>query len=257
MRKIVVVALVSMLLTGACTRRDTIGAEGPKPTPTTPPTAGPATTAAPVASASASAAPSAPPPPPPEAQKVAAWTDPEVVADLMKSCKWKPAKASNEADIDPLACEADMFDQSCVYDPCFYGVRQECREKCVRTCNSCGDGCAAKCETCKSSCKDDACREACAKQCGACHQDCLKAKDNCATATCNGVYEACDKSNRAKFTQSGCKKHCHPYESCFADCFNGPEAARDKCLAACRKPLPAVCTQEMMRLCELYGYEAP
>jgi hypothetical protein len=258
------IASMAMLLSVlvACTRRDTVlqreegtsarpvsavstATAGPAVPVATAPSSGPATTA-PEHDASPSA-------PSSSAPKVAAWTDPEVVAHLVDRCGWEPENKSIY-DGDPLACEANSFDQSCVYDPCFE-PKTKCSERCIVGCNGCGGACAKKCEACKSGCTDDACRADCAKRCGACRQDCLTTKDRCASGACVDAYRACGEKVEREFAKSGCKKVCAKYSPCLQRCYEQTDFA--SCAKRCKAVAGGACSDDLLRLCDEVTPDSP
>jgi hypothetical protein len=180
---------------------------------------------------------------------VSAWTDPDVVVELATSCRFAPPKATTVGEISPLSCEAGMFDQSCVYDPCFNDNQDKCKPKCKSACDACATHCTSACETCKKPCKDDDCKMACATTCGACRQECLKEKDHCISGTCAAQYERCHTDWRARYFKSACPAACPKFRTCFDACTSTGDydaACVDKCRAKAR---PA-CPGDLLILCE-------
>lgn len=156
------------------------------------------------------------------------WSDPRVIAELIKSCAFDPDKLEGEAVIkwlgdladdetSPLSCSAVM-EQSCVFDPCFSTQEEECKPRCTKKCHGCGKRCVTACEACKRNCQDDACRMDCAKQCATCREECVRQRDRCATGTCTQEYKHCRKKLRAEWTSKGCPKICKDRQECLDRC---------------------------------------
>jgi hypothetical protein len=229
----------------ACTRAPPIAAE--KGTPS----AAPAYDAGPAPAALAPPPDAAPEPPP--GPGLVAWTDPDVVAELTKSCRFSPPKPKgpDDSDVSPLLCEAAEFEQSCLYDPCFNDKQDKCKPKCKRGCDACAAKCTGACEACKKPCADDDCKKACATTCGACRQACLTEKDRCITGTCSEAYMACRKQWRARYDASKCPAACTKFKECQEPCFKSDQWAA--CQEKCRALVAAACPADLMTLCEAGG----
>jgi hypothetical protein len=179
---------------------------------------------------------------------MAAWTDPDVVAELTKSCRFEPPKPDDTYEASPLSCEAGMFGQSCAYDPCFNDNQDKCKPKCKRACDSCAAKCTDACESCKRPCKDEDCKKACATTCGACRQECVAANDRCISGTCGEEYDECRNRWRAHYKKSKCAAACPTFKECFNGCtsdhWDGP------CVQKCRAKVRSVCPDDLLSLCE-------
>jgi hypothetical protein len=177
------------------------------------------------------------------------WSDPRVLAELVKSCafepdslpeadrqKWLGVQDEGNAD-SPLSCSASM-EQSCVYDPCHDEQSSKCNPRCESKCRSCGKSCAARCETCKTPCQDDACRMACASKCASCRESCVRRRDRCATGTCTEEYKKCRVKLRDEWEANGCAEICKTIEDCKSACEEkNQKAKRQKdCDKACPAP---------------------
>jgi hypothetical protein len=204
---------------------------------------------APIAAAPQPAPPPVAPPPPPAAQPesppVGAWTDPRVIAELVKDCKFDPDtltedqrkpwnKNSYPGSRSALSCKLG-FEQSCVYDPCFDKERSDCRPKCAKSCSDCGTQCADACATCKASCHDDACKTACATQCASCRQDCVRVRDRCSTGTCTNQYRQCRKKLKSDWLGNNCPEVCRALMRCQKPCLRKHPDGVDS-LDSCDKP---------------------
>jgi hypothetical protein len=228
----------------ACTRAPPIAAERGTPSSIPSYDAGPAP-------AALAPPPDAAPEPTPGPGLVA-WTDPDVVAELVKSCRFSPPKASDDSNASPLACEAAEFEQSCLYDPCFNDKQDKCKPKCRRGCDACAAKCTTACEACKAPCKDDDCKKTCATTCGACRQACVTDKDKCLSGTCFDSYMACRKSWRARYEASKCPAACAKFKECSEPCYQGG-GGMGACLEKCRAKVAAACPGDLMTLCEAGG----
>lgn len=174
----------------------------------------------------------------PPARKIAAWTDPDVVRELARSCAFEPPKSIGPESPDPLACDLP-YEQACVADPCWHRAREDCRKACGATCGTCGKACIASCESCKMSCADDACRTRCAEACGRCRQDCLTARDRCGSASCTGVYTKCRADLVSAWIKNNCDGVCSAFDRCLERC---ESKSGDDCFETCRATVPGAKT---------------
>jgi hypothetical protein len=175
------------------------------------------------------AAPEAAPdtaPPEKAADAPTSWTDPRVIAELIKNCEFEASRDRPEwvgelgpGVTNPLMCLSGR-DQSCTPDPCFDDADDNgCRARCEKSCDGCTTTCATQCKSCKASCKDDACRLSCATQCGTCQQDCIRAVDRCSTGTCSTEYKACQVRFKDNWEKNGCDRICDKFKkSCTKTC---------------------------------------
>lgn len=206
--------------------------------------------------------PVAPPPvvasPKVEPKRIAAWTDPEVIEGLAKSCAFRPEEAkvgkddAYKYDAGILTCAGNLFEQSCVSDPCHDADQKDCKPKCEKTCNGCDKTCETKCEACKKPCTDEACKKTCATSCGECKQACLTEKDKCATGTCGQAYAACGKRLAAQWKAGNCPKACPKYNQCHGDCNESKDS--DKCWKNCVAALEAACPAPLAGMCMFNGF---
>jgi len=180
---------------------------------------------------------------------LAAWTDPEAVAQLAGDCHWAPAVQPNEAS--PLSCEVHA-EQTCNWNECD-GEEETCVGACVAVCGACGDVCAGRCDTCKSTCRDDACRRACAASCGQCRQTCLTTKDHCATGGCRDQVITCSDRLHADYDKSGCSKRVPRFQACIEGCLKKAEEVDGggEALAQGRE-CQSTCESSVMSGCERY-----
>ena len=189
-----------------------------------------ASSAAPVVSASAK--PANPPPKP-----VAAWTDPDTVAQLAQNCAWQPPRPSDaemqEGRGNPMRCER-IPPQSCSPDACMH-TDETCYPECSHSCDACSTKCVSGCESCKKACKDDTCRATCATSCAACHQSCLKDLDHCTTGQCSEVENKCVKAEVAEFNATQCKTVCPKVSDCLDK--NKCDSPMSPCADACVKKI--------------------
>jgi hypothetical protein len=186
----------------------------------------------------------------PPGPKMAAWTDPDVIAQLTASCQFAPPRPENELEESPLSCGAWEFEQSCLYDPCFDEEQQKCKPNCKRSCETCAAKCTGACEACKKPCQDDSCKRACATTCGACRQECLTEKDRCVTGTCAEGYTTCKERWEKRYEKSKCPAACPQFKACLDKC--PPEPHWD-CAEKCRERVRAACPRDLMTLCEAGG----
>jgi len=182
-----------------------------------------------------------------------AWTDPQIVAALVKSCAYHPRRSADEMpERDTLDCGDWIFEQSCVSDVCFETDQMECKGQCVETCRTCDGQCTSKCETCKSGCKTASCKEGCAKQCGACKQGCLAAVDRCNSGTCTQVYKSCRKERRARLLKTKCGKLCGRFQECLDSCESSPHGG--SCNDMCKAKAAPGCSDRELGDCELLSH---
>jgi hypothetical protein len=177
----------------------------------------------------------------------AAWTDPAVVANLERDCKWEPAKANEGPPESPLACALE-FEQSCAPDPCFDADQNTCKPACLKACSTCSSGCTSKCESCKRACKDDACKHDCAASCATCRDSCIREHDRCKSGKCGQAYTACHAKMAERWNKGGCSAACDVLNECQNKCDEAPHtpgACTKKCLAKfepkCPPPFGEMC----------------
>ncbi|HET9933680.1 MAG TPA: hypothetical protein VFQ35_23405 [Polyangiaceae bacterium] len=260
-------SLIGWLVLGACAcspREPAAPAARSVDTATMPPAVangGVPATPPPVPALPSAGASAAPPPAPAQAGEPSAWTDPAVVAALALDCNFKPAApAPDEPEPSPLSCASGLYEQSCIYDPCYSTNQGECAPRCQKACDACSEQCSAGCGRCKARCTDDACRHECATACASCKQECLATKDRCATGTCGAEYKACIEQLTKRWVASGCEKTCKAYRDCTDKCQAGPactssedEKACSTCTDRCAGQVKRGCPKEFVEMCLFNG----
>lgn len=199
-------------------------------------------------------------PPNSKPTEMVAWTDAAAVDALALDCNFKPAQAADQPEPSPLSCSSGLYEQSCIYDPCYATDQSQCKPRCEKSCDACSDQCSAGCGRCKARCTDDACRRECAATCANCKQGCLGTKDRCATGTCGAQYKACTELLTKRWNSSGCAKTCKAYQECTGKCQEGPACqsssdlkACDACSERCAAQVRRGCPQEFVDLCLFNG----
>jgi hypothetical protein len=218
------------------------------------PTAKTAATAAAVVASSSAAlrASGAALAPPVSTAPATAWTDPRVIAELAKDCKYVPLVDISDGNVnsdvagDPFTCTQPStgggFSDACE------GALGTCAEACKKSCGGCGDGCSAQCGTCKATCTTDACKAACATTCASCKQSCFTGQTTCDASKCSAPYDKCVAERRATFRKPGCIATCENGEKCRQKCGDSPTAYA--CRVACDQrlnPTKSACLQRCAR----------
>jgi hypothetical protein len=175
------------------------------------------------------------------------WTDPRVVAELAKDCRFAPDINVHTDDMGELRANAFTcsfaYSQTCEPDACA-GPPMHCQERCSATCTDCRDTCATSCESCKAGCTDDACRTKCASSCASCKQNCVRTLDRCDTGECNKAHADCRAKLVAAFRNPVCKVTCSAVGDCNSKC--SAAAAPATCYEACDlkfDPVHAACAK--------------
>ena len=231
------------------------------PTPTVSASGGAPAALPPPATLSTGGAAAPTPVPSAKPPELAAWTDLVAVQALTLDCNFKPpAQAADEPEPSPLSCASGLYEQSCIYDPCYATDQSQCKPRCEKACGACSDQCSTTCGRCKARCSDDGCRRACAATCANCKQECLATKDRCATGTCGTEYKACTELLTKRWNSSGCAKTCKTYQECTTKCQEAPacqastdQKACDGCTERCAAQVKRGCPREFVDLCLFNG----
>jgi hypothetical protein len=187
------------------------------------------------------------------------WTAPAAVDALLRGA------ILPRGDKDPLSCNFDMPQQSCIPGP--DAVMWGCRGECAETCSGCASACIADMTACRAICAggDAPCERACGSGAGACLQSCLGARDRCATGVCG---KRVAEYQHEVATNYGCKPKrsaldiCKRTVACMTAC-DAPsrsDAQREACRAACKKTHAPGCNAGFLQNVDMsscFAYEDP